>query len=61
MAYKGKRVTLQPKGGRTLAEAFEDFIQAKRVMNISEETVKHYAHGYKFFVEFFGEGRYCTE
>jgi len=61
MANKGKRVTLQPKGGKTLAEAFEDFIRAKRVMNISEETVKHYSVGYRYFVEFFGEGRYCTE
>ena len=44
-----------------MAEAFENFAQAKRVMNISEETVRHYNTGYKYFVEFFGEGRYCTE
>lgn len=61
LANKGKRVTLQPKGGRTLAEAFEDFAQAKRVMNISEETLRHYKTGYKYFVDFFGEGRYCAE
>ena len=61
MAHKGKRVTIQPKGGRTLAEAFENMMQAKRVMNVSVETIKHYYYGYKYFVEFFGEGRYCAE
>jgi integrase/recombinase XerD len=61
VANKGKRVTLQPKAGRTLAEAFADFTQAKRVMNVSEETIKHYNCGYRYFVDFFGEGRYCAE
>jgi hypothetical protein len=38
----GKQITLQPKGSIPLETAFEQFIQAKTVMNISEESIKHY-------------------
>ena len=57
----GERFTLQPKGSKPLGEAFDQFIQAKTVMNVSEETVKHYQVCYKYFMEFFGEGRGCDE
>jgi len=56
-----KVVTIQSKENRTLQEAFDQFVQSKRVMNISEETIKHYQAGYKYFVEFFGEERLCVE
>jgi len=57
----GKQFTLQSKGGKQLSEAFEQFIQAKTVMNVSGETVKHYQVCYKYFTEFFGEGHNCDE
>ena len=57
----GERIRLQPKGGMSLKTAFEQFIQAKTVMNVSEETIKHYEFCYKYFEEFFGEGRSCEE
>ena len=57
----GERITLQPKGGMLLDTAFEQFIQSKAVMNISEETIKHYQCCYKYFKGFFGENRDCEE
>jgi len=57
----GERLTLNPKGGKPLADAFEQFIQAKAVMNASVETVKHYQVCYKYFMDFFGGGRNCDE
>jgi integrase/recombinase XerD len=57
----GERLSLQSKGGRPLDDAFEQFIQAKTVMNVSGETIKHYQVCYKYFSEFFGEGRNCNE
>jgi len=60
-APMGKQFTLQSKGGKPLSEGFDQFIQAKTVMNVSEETVKHYQVCYKYFMEFFGEGRNCDE
>ena|GEM_PF-2624567 len=57
----GERFTLNPKGGKPLGEAFDQFIQAKTVMNVSEETVKHYQVCYKYFTEFFGKGHNCDE
>ena len=57
----GERLTLKPKGGMPLKTAFEQFIQSKTVMNVSEETVKHYRVCYKYFIDFFGEGRNCEE
>ena len=57
----GERLTLQSKGGRPLEEAFDQFVQAKTVMNMSVETIKHYQICYKFFIDFFGEDRRCNE
>jgi len=45
----------------SLETAFEQFIQAKTVMNISEESIKHYQFCFKYFKEFFGDGRNCEE
>ena len=57
----GQRITLKPNGGTSLEMAFEQFIQAKTVMNMSEETIKHYKLCYKYFKAFFGEERNCDE
>lgn len=57
----GKQITLQPKGAMPLETAFEQFIQSKTVMNVSEETIKHYQFCYKYFKEFFSENRNCEE
>ena len=57
----GQRLTLQPKGAMPLETAFEQFIQTKTVMNISEESIKHYQFCFKYFKEFFGENRNCEE
>ena len=55
MAATRKKLTVQPKGGKPLDEAFDQFIQSKTVMNLSEETIKHYQVCYKYFKDFFGE------
>ena len=56
-----KIVAIAPISEKTLEEAFEQFVQSKRVMNISEETIKHYFYAFRYFKEFFGEGRRCEE
>jgi len=56
-----KAVTIQPISEKTLDEAFTQFVQAKRALNTSEETIKHYHYAYKYFKQFFGEGRLCAE
>ena len=56
-----KTVAIQPKNEKTLAEAFDQFLQTKRVMNVSEESLKHYQCCFKYFMAFFGEGRRCEE
>ncbi|MCL2445471.1 MAG: tyrosine-type recombinase/integrase [Oscillospiraceae bacterium] len=56
-----KIVTITPRGEKTLEEAFEQFVQSKRVMNISEETIKHYLYAFRYFEVFFGESRRCEE
>ena len=56
-----KTVVIQPSTEKTLEEAFDQFVQAKRALNSSEETVKDYRHVFKYFLEFYGEGRKCVE
>ena len=56
-----KTVIIQPNTEKTLDEAFDQFIQARRALNASEATIKHYHRIFKYFREFFGEGRQCAE
>jgi integrase/recombinase XerD len=56
-----KAVVIQPSTEKTLDEAFSHFIQARRALNASEETIKYYRREFKCFLEFFGEGRQCAE
>ena len=56
-----KSVVIQPSTEKTLAEAFEQFIQTRRVLNASEETIKYYRREFRYFLAFFGEGRRCAE
>ena len=56
-----KTVVIQPGTEKTLAEAFEQFIQTRRVLNASEETIKYYRREFRYFLAFFGEGRRCAE
>lgn len=64
VAAKGSKrqlITVQPQGGMTLTAAFEQFIQAKTVMNASEATILHYRNVFKYFTEYFDEGRSCSD
>ena len=61
MAVMRQKLTVQPKGGMTLEDAFEQFIQSKTVMNVAEETIKHYRNVFRYFIEFYGEGRPCED
>ena len=56
-----KAALARPSDSRTVDEAFEQFVQSKRLMNMSEETIKHYQCAYKYFVEFFDSGRPCAD
>jgi integrase/recombinase XerD len=56
-----KSVTIQPNTEKTLEEAFSQFVQVRRALNASEETIKHYQCAFKYFSEFFGEKRRCVE
>jgi len=56
-----KAAVIQPSTEKTLEEAFSQFLQARRALNASEETIKHYRRVFKYFLEFFGEGRQCAE
>jgi len=56
-----KAVTVQSQSEKTLAEAFEQFIQAKTVMNLSPSTIRNYQNIFGYFMEFFGQGRRCEE
>ena len=61
MAMTRQKLTVQPKGGMTLDGAFEQFIQSKTVMNVAEETIKHYRNVFRYFIEFYGEGQSCAD
>jgi integrase/recombinase XerD len=64
LAKAREKITVQGKGkagGKPLTEAFEQFIQTKTVMNVSEDTVIHYRNVFRYFTQFFGEGRRCNE
>jgi len=56
-----KTVAIQPNTEKTLDEAFDQFIQTKRALNASAQTIKYYHYTFKYFLEFFGEGRRCAE
>jgi len=56
-----KAVVIQPQNEKTLEEAFEQFIQAKTVMNLSKSTIGNYRNIFGYFKDFFGEGRRCAE
>jgi len=56
-----KTVTIQPNTEKTLDEAFSQFIQARRALNASEETIKYYRREFRYFLAFFGEGRRCAD
>lgn len=55
------KITLNFGGDKPLSEAFEQFIQTKMVMNSSEETISFYKNCFKYFLEFFGTDRLCSE
>ena len=61
LAEKRKIITVQPQGGMTLKAAFDQFIQAKTVMNASEATIIHYSNVFRYFTEFFGDEHFCSE
>ena len=56
-----KRSQCNPKGGLTLDDAFEQFIQSKTVMNVAEETIKHYRNVFRYFIEFYGTEQSCAD
>lgn len=56
-----EKITLCLDDQVTLEQAFEEFIQMKTVMNSSKETLKFYQYCFRYFVEFFGEMRKCSE
>ena len=61
MARARQKITVQLKGSMTLDDAFEQFIQSKIVMNVADETVKHYRNVFRYFIEFYGRGRLCAD
>jgi len=56
-----KVAVIQPQSEKTVEEAFAQFIQTKRVLNSSPETIKYYHYVFKYFAEFFDVGRRCDE
>lgn len=56
-----EKIMMQFGDDLTLEKAFEEFIQMKTVMNSSPETIKYYNGIFRYFTEFFGENRLCTE
>jgi len=42
-------------------EAYEKFIRIKKAKNLAEDTIKHYAVGYRYFSEFFDVSCPCTD
>ncbi|MDR3313016.1 MAG: tyrosine-type recombinase/integrase [Oscillospiraceae bacterium] len=61
MVQTRRKLTIQPKGGITLEEGFEQFCQSKAVMNAADDTIKHYRNVFRYFLEFYGAGRLCSE
>lgn len=55
------KIVMQFGEDLTLEKAFEEFIQMKTVMNSSPETIKYYNGIFRYFTEFFGENRLCTD
>lgn len=56
-----EKIVLQYGGDKSLESAFEHFIQSRVVLNSSEETIRFYKDIFKYFIEFFGQNRMCTE
>lgn len=49
------------KNGMTLEKAFEDFLCEKKVLKLSEATIKSYESRFKSFTEFFPAWNVCSD
>ena len=56
-----EKITVQFGGEKTLDSAFEHFIQSRIVLNSAPETITFYRNIFRYFLEFFGDGRLCEE
>lgn len=57
-----KKISLvNSKGSMTFKEGFNQFVYVKRVLNMSEATVKHYNGTYNRFICFFDKDELCSK
>jgi len=55
------KITLNGNGGINLREGFERFIQEKRAMNLSEDTIFYYNLCFRYLTDFLDENTPCHE
>ena len=56
-----ERITLPTSDNLSLKEGFEKFLQEKRAMNVSKNSIIFYDTCYRFYVGYVGEGVLCRD
>jgi len=56
-----RAINMNVKDGVTLERAFEDFLSEKKVLKLSEATIKSYEARFKTFTEFFPAWNVCSD